>query len=131
MSPSTALESSLHRAHLLLDHVGGAGAHIELDHHAHAPGTLRNDLDAVVDHAHHVVPLALDVREHRVGLRRQPAGAYDAHGVGHQLAHRFADSDRGDGKGCEHLVLLAPTATTLAPTTLGRGTSDTRWTACT
>ena len=55
---------------------------------------------------HHLVPLAFDVREHRVGLMGEPALADEADRLGHRAADRVAGADRGDGEGSDHHVIL-------------------------
>ena len=84
----------LDRLDLVLQPVGHTGAVVDLDHDAHARRRLRDLHHARADERHHLVVLALDVREHRVGLVRQPALAHDPHHLRDLRTHGLAHTDR-------------------------------------
>src|SRR5690348_17826885 len=48
---------------------------VGLEHQADPRGRRGDDVDGLLDHGHHLVPLPLDVGEHRVGLAGQSGGA--------------------------------------------------------
>ena len=92
---------------LRVQRVGVARSMVDLDHHAHARRVLRDAHHARFDEVHHLVPLALDVGEHRVGLVGQAAVADELHRSGDGPAHRIAGTERTDGERSNHAPIVA------------------------
>ncbi len=92
--------------HLGLQLAGVAGADVGLDHERDARVGRGHGVDALLEHRHHLVPLALDVGEHRVGLVRQPRGAHDAHrlGDGGGVRPGVVRAGWGDAERDDHVV---------------------------
>ena len=62
----------------------------------------RHRVHGVLDHGHHLVPVALDRREHRVGPVRQAAGANHPDRLGDDLADTLTDTKRRNRKSDQH-----------------------------
>src|SRR5204862_1409348 len=90
------------RCHFGVHHVVGAGSYIDLHHQADARRLRTDRVNALLHHAHHIVPLTFDIREHRVRLVRQTALSHDTHRVRHCRADGIADTERCDREGTEH-----------------------------
>ena len=90
---ATGREPGLDHFDLVLQRAGHSLAVIDLDDHAHTRSRLRDLHRARADERHHVVPLAFDVGEHRVGLVRQSALAHEPHDFRdlgtHGLTHAY------------------------------------------
>src|SRR5690606_10563669 len=86
-----------------------AGADVGLEYQTDARGAGCHDVDGPLDHGHHLVPLALDVGEHRVGLARQTGFAHHAHGLGDRLADTAVGVTGcwADAEGNDHVTSLA------------------------
>src|SRR4051794_8297264 len=112
---------------VLLDplHLGGQlavvpRADVGLEHQTDARVACRRHVDRLLDDGHHLVPLPLDVGEHRVGLAGQSGVSDDPHDLGHHLADSAAGllrggrgvgtveglSGRADAEGDEHVLSL-------------------------
>src|SRR5436309_13426552 len=95
-------EARLDRGDLLVHLVVGAGPVVDLHDDAHARRFAADRFDTPLQHRHHVVPFALDVREHRVGLIGEAAFAHDTDGVGNGATDRLADTERRDRERTQH-----------------------------
>src|SRR3954447_10885455 len=84
-------------------------------HEADARGRRGDDVDGLLDHRHHLVPLPLDVGEHRVGLAGETGRTHHADGLGDRLADAavLVAGGRTDAEGHDHGASLARSGGTL------------------
>ncbi len=93
--------------HLGVERVGDPRPVVELDHRADTRRVLGDLQHARLHERHHLVPLAFDVREHRVGLVGQPTLADEANRLGDRGADGLAGTHGRDGEGSDHAAILA------------------------
>src|ERR1022692_104452 len=82
--------------HLGGERSGHAGPDVSLEYQADPGRPRRDGVNGLLDHAHHLVPLALDRGEHGIGVVRQPAVAYYADSVRDVLSDPLAHAEWRD-----------------------------------
>src|SRR5690625_2736076 len=110
--------SWLLRGELLLDtlDLGGElalvpGADVGLENEADPRRGLGEHVDGSLHHRHDLVPISLDVGEHRVGLAGESGLAYDADRACDRLAHAaglIVGGGRADAESDKHASSLCP-----------------------